>query len=245
MRVGLFVTCLVDQLRPSTGVAAVKLLRRLGVDVVFPETQGCCGQPALNTGDPELARKAARAQFRAFEDCDWIVTPSGSCTGMMRHHTPELFRDAPEAANAAHLAARTLEVSEFLEQVLRVKALPGRFDARVTWHGSCHGRRVARVGDSAERMLASIAGVQLVPLPRAEDCCGFGGSFAATFPELSAAMGATKCAHVDGTEAELLTGNDTGCLLHMESLFLKTGRKTQVRHWLEIAEEASRERAPC
>lgn len=223
----------------------MKLLRRLGVEVVFPEAQGCCGQPALNTGAPELARTAARAQFRAFEHCDWIVSPSGSCTGMMRKHTPELFHASAEADEARHLAARTLEISEFLDTVLQVEALPGRFEARVTWHGSCHGRRIAGVGDSAERLLASIAGLELVPLPRAEDCCGFGGSFAATFPELSAAMGTTKCAHIRGTEAVVLTGNDTGCLLHIESLLARAALPVRVLHWLEIAEAASREKTPC
>jgi L-lactate dehydrogenase complex protein LldE len=245
VRVGLFVTCLVDQLRPSTGIAAVRLLRRLGVDVVFPQAQGCCGQPALNSGDPEHARAAARTQFRAFEDCDWIVVPSGSCTGMMREHTPSLFHGHAEAHEAAALAARTLDISEFLVQVLKLRELPGRSQLKVTWHGSCHGRRIAKLGNEAERLLASIQGLELVPLPRAEDCCGFGGSFCATFPELSAAMGAEKCAHVRSTNAQVLTGNDTGCLLHMESLLRHQGSRLPVKHWLELAEEASRTGASC
>lgn len=236
MRTAFFVTCLVDQVRPSVGVATVRLLRRLGVSVEFPATQGCCGQPAWNLGHADTARQEAERWLRAFRGYDAIVTPSGSCLAMVRHYASVFGPGHSLTQEAESLAAKTFELCEFIVRRLGMESVNGSFPQRVTWHSSCHGTRLAAVREEPLQLLRGLKGIQLVPLPRAEDCCGFGGAFCVKFPGISAAMGDEKCAHIAGTGATVLAGNDTGCLLHLAGL-MPTGPR--VLHIAELLEEAA------
>jgi len=239
MRVALFVTCLVDQLHPEVGVSMVRLLRRLGCTVEFPRDQTCCGQPPFNSGFRGESRRIARTWLDAFADADCIVTPSGSCGGMVRHGYPELFADQPDlAAQARRLAARTHELSQFLVHVLRVTDLGARFPHRVTYHPSCHGTRLLGVQDEPLRLLRAVAGLELVPLPRAEDCCGFGGLFSVKLPDLSGAMVGEKVDHIAATNAEYLVGTDMGCLMNITGHLRQRGVPVQALHLAELLEQA-------
>jgi L-lactate dehydrogenase complex protein LldE len=187
-RVGLFVTCLVDIIRPSIGFAAVKLLEDAGCKVVVP-SQTCCGQPAYNAGDRESAKTLARQAIDAFEDCDYVVVPSGSCGGMLSKHYPDLFAGEPDLAQRAErFAQKTHELISFLVDVMGVKKVAARYEGTVAYHDSCAGLRELRVKAQPRRLLAGVEGLTLVELSDAEVCCGFGGLFATKYGELSNAI---------------------------------------------------------
>ncbi|MCC6670205.1 MAG: (Fe-S)-binding protein [Planctomycetes bacterium] len=238
-RVALFVTCLADQFVPEVAHATVRVLRRCGCDVAVPPAQLCCGQPAYNSGHVAEARDLARAWLAAFAGAEYVVAPSGSCAGMVRHGFAQLAAGDPAfAAAAAALAARTFELATFLADVLGVRALPGAVHRRVAWHPGCHAARIARIGDAPQRLLAGIAGLELVDFPRPEDCCGFGGTFCTTLPAIAAAMADEKLAALRTRAPLTLVGADLGCLLHLHGRAAACGERLEVAHLAQILAEA-------
>src|SRR5512138_1025951 len=186
MKVSLFITCLVDQLFPQVGVSLVNVLRRLDVEVAFPEAQTCCGQPAFNSGYRTEARALAERFINVFDDSQYIVEPSGSCTSMVKVFYPDLFEDdAKKHERARELAARTFEFSEFLVNVLKVEDVGARFRGRVALHQSCHLLRELNVRSEPLKLLRAVQGIEIVELERADTCCGFGGLFAIKYPQIS------------------------------------------------------------
>jgi len=240
MKVSLFVTCLVDTFYPQVGVSAVRLLRRLGVEVDFPAGQTCCGQPAYNSGYADEARRAAAQLIRAFEQSEWVVSPSGSCVAMIRHYYPELFRGHPLEAEAQRFAARTYELSQFIVDVLGIEDLGGRFEGTATYHTSCHMTRGLGVREAPFRLLKNVRGLELVELPAADECCGFGGTFAVKMAGLSTAMADAKLDHVAQTGARYLVGADMACLMHLGGRLEKRGMPVKVMHLAELLEAATR-----
>lgn len=242
VNISLFITCLADQLRPRVGVATVRLLRKLGCSVSFPEGQTCCGQPAFNSGYVADARASARTLLDAFEDAERVVTPSGSCAGMVRHYFPEVFAGDPVLAERARaLASKTRELSQFIVNDLGVTDVGAVFPHRVTYHPSCHASRLLGVHDEPLALLREVKDLELVPLPRAEDCCGFGGTFSVKQEAMSGAMAAEKADHVGETEADCLVGTDLGCLVNIAGLLDRRGSAVRVLHLAEVlAPESSR-----
>ena len=228
------ITCLGDALYPRVGVAAVQVLRDLGVTVDFPAGQTCCGQPAYNSGFRDSARRTARAFLRAFAGSENVVSISGSCAAMVRDGFPDLFAGLPEEADAKALAARTYEFSEFLVDVLGVEELPVARRGTATLHHSCHTRRLLGVVEQPERLLGMIDGLEYVPLPGAEQCCGFGGTFAVKMPHISTAMVDEKVDHILETGADLVVGLDASCLMNIEGRLRRRGSRLEVRHLAEV-----------
>ncbi len=236
MRVGLFVTCLVDMMRPSIGMAALRLLEGAGYDVVVPATQTCCGQPGYNSGDRKSARALAEKVLVEFEGCDYLVAPSGSCSGMIRTHYPDLFSGEPAlAARIERLAAKTYELTDFLVSVAKVKRVPGTFDGTVTYHDSCSGLREIGVKTQPRELLAMVHGLTLKEMRDCETCCGFGGTFVLKMDEISARMVEDKCKHIEANGASAVVLGDLGCMLNIEGRLRKRGDSTtQVLHVAEV-----------
>ena len=235
-RVGLFVTCLVDLMRPSVGFAAVKLLENAGCRVEVPETQTCCGQPAFNSGDRKDARDVARGVIAAFQGFDYVVVPSGSCAGMIHEHYPALFADEPETlAKAQELARRTHELVSFLVDVLKVDTVDAAYDGTVTYHDSCSGLRELGVKAQPRALLAKVAGLKLAEMNEAETCCGFGGAFAVKFGDVSTRIADNKCENALATGADAIVLGDLGCMLNIEGRLRRRGdTKTRVLHVAEV-----------
>jgi L-lactate dehydrogenase complex protein LldE len=236
MRVGFFVTCLVDLMRPSIGFAALKLLEGAGVDVVVPATQTCCGQPAYNSGDRDDTKRLAAKFIEEFEGFDYVVGPSGSCTGMVRTHYVELFSDDPEMAKrAAALAAKTYELTQFLVDILKIDHVPGTFNGTITYHDSCAGLREMGVKGQPRALLAKVPGLTLKEMAEPETCCGFGGTFSIKFGDISTKMVDGKCVDVDAQGADALVLGDLGCMLNIEGRLRRRGNdKTKVLHVAEL-----------
>ena len=236
MKVGLFVTCLVDLMRPRIGFAALRLLQAAGCEVVVPTTQTCCGQPAYNSGDRRAARLLAEKLIAEFESCDHVVAPSGSCAGMIRMHYPDLFADDPSwLERAAALGARTHELSDFLATVARLDKVPGAFAGTVTYHDACSGLRELGVKAQPRALLAKMPGVRLVEMDGAEECCGFGGAFAVKFGDISARLAEKKCDNLRASGADAVVLSDLGCMLSIEGKLRRMGdEKTRVLHIAEI-----------
>ena len=240
--VGLFVTCLVDTVRPAVGFAAVKLLERAGCDVVVPAAQSCCGQPAYNSGDRADAKAIARQVIAAFAKVDYVVIPSGSCAGTIKVHYPEMFADEPQMTQAVeHLAARTWELTSFLAQVMNVTAIEGHYGGVATYHDSCSGLRELGVKAQPRALLTGIDGLTVKELNTPETCCGFGGLFCVKYPEISEKMVDTKVDDVLSTGADTLIGGDLGCLLNIAGRLHRRGEKVQVRHVAEVLAETTDE----
>jgi L-lactate dehydrogenase complex protein LldE len=240
MRVALFLTCVNDTLCPDTGRAVVALLERLGVAVDFPAGQTCCGQAHYNTGYRHLAEPLARRHARVFAGYDYVVTPSGSCAAMVRDVYPRLGERARAEgrgdAAAAELAdlPPTLELTEFLVDVLGVTDVGAWFPHTVTYHPTCHGLRVLGLGERPRRLLAAVRGLTLLDLPGAEECCGFGGTFAVKNPDVSAAMGADKVRNAESTGAEVLCAADNSCLMHLGGTLARRRSPVRPVHIAEI-----------
>lgn len=241
MRAALFVTCVNDALYPRTGIAVVRLLERLGVTVDFPAAQSCCGQPQYNTGYRREAEPLVRRTAEAFAGHAYVVTPSGSCAAMIRSHYPRIGRAAEAegrgpglAALAEGLVPRVYELTEFLVDVLGVTDVGAYFPHTVTYHPSCHGLRGLGLGERPRRLLAAVRGLELRELPGAEECCGFGGTFAVKNPDVSAAMGTDKTAHAESTGAEVLCGADNSCLAHLDGILRRRGAPLRALHLAEI-----------
>ena len=221
MRVGLMVTCVNDAMFPDVGKATVTLLERLGVEVDFPEAQTCCGQPMVNTGYVAEAVPAVRSFVDAFAAYDAVVVPSGSCAGSVRHQHPMVARrvgDAGLASAVAETGPRVFELTEFLVDVLGVEDVGASFPHRVTYHPTCHSLRLLGVGDRPARLLRAVRGIDLVEMPQATECCGFGGTFSVKNADTSVAMGSDKARHVRETGAEVLVAGDSSCLMHIGGL---------------------------
>jgi L-lactate dehydrogenase complex protein LldE len=235
MKVGLFVTCLVDLVRPNIGFAALKLLEDAGCEVVVPESQTCCGQPGYNSGDRETSKAMALKVLAEFRDCDYVVAPSGSCSGQVKvHFVEDLFPDAPEHAEFAALAARWFELSDFLVNVLKVDRVPGKFAGTVTYHDSCAGLRELGV-KMQPRYLLQMAGAGIAEMADCEKCCGFGGTFSVKLGEISTRMAENKCANIRASGAGAIVGGDLGCLLNIEGRLRRTGDvSTRVLHFAEV-----------
>ncbi|MFJ6797146.1 (Fe-S)-binding protein [Streptomyces sp. NPDC091268] len=241
MRVALFATCVNDAIYPSTAVATVRLLERLGVTVDFPTAQTCCGQPQYNTGYRREAEPLVQRMSRAFEGYDYVVAPSGSCVAMVRDNYPRIARKARAegrgdtlAEACASLVPRTYELTEFLVDVLGVTDVGAYFPHKVTYHPSCHGLRTLGLGERPRLLLQAVQGLELMELPGAEECCGFGGTFAVKIPDLSAAIGADKIRNSLSTGAGTLCGADNSCLMHLEGMLRRQGAPQRALHLVEI-----------
>ncbi|WP_067141141.1 (Fe-S)-binding protein [Microtetraspora malaysiensis] len=229
MRVALFITCVNDTLFPGTGKATVTLLRRLGVDVAFPRAQTCCGQMHVNTGYREEGVRLARHFAEVFGGYDAVVVPSGSCGAMVREQYPRL---APAATE--EVVPKVYELSEFLIDVLGVTDVGAYYPHRVTYHPTCHSLRGLHLGDRPLRLLRNVRGLELVPLPGAEECCGFGGTFAVKNPAISAAMCADKVGNVMATGAQVLCAADNSCLMHIGGTLTRQKTGVKIMHLAEI-----------
>ncbi|SFS50328.1 (Fe-S)-binding protein [Paenibacillus sp. 453mf] len=237
MKVSLFITCLSDAIYPRVGEAMVRILARYGIQVDFPKVQTCCGQPAYNSGYFDEARAAARTILDAFDDSDFVVSPSGSCTYMV-HHYSNLFQEEPEMLEKAkRLEAKTYEFTQFLVHVMGIKDLGAVFPHKVTYHPSCHGSRLLGVKNEPMALLQEVKGIDLVPLPFAEDCCGFGGTFAVKMADISGAMVTEKAEHVVETEAEVLVGLDMACLMNIAGQLRYRNQPVRVMHLAELLYE--------
>jgi L-lactate dehydrogenase complex protein LldE len=237
MRVALMVTCINDALFPDAGRAVVTLLRRLGVDVEFPEAQTCCGQPMVNTGYLDEAVPVLRTFVSAFAGYDYVVTPSGSCAGSARHQHGIVARrsgDAGLAGAVADLSPRVLELSEFLVDVLGVTDVGASFPHTVTYHPTCHSLRMLGVGDRPLSLLREVRGIRLVELPAADACCGFGGTFAVKNADTSVAMGADKARNVVASGAEVLVAGDSSCLMHIGGTLSRQRAGVRTVHLAEV-----------
>jgi len=239
-RVGLFVTCLVDLFRPSVGLAAVKLLEDAGCRVEVPPSQTCCGQPAYNSGDRADTRAVAAQVIAAFVGCDFLVAPSGSCAGMIKHHYPSLFDDDPSLrAKAEALADRTHELVSFLTDVRGVEAVEARFEGRVTYHDACSGLRELGIKAQPRRLLQSVEGLSLQEMAESEVCCGFGGTFCVKYPDISNQMVGEKAAAIEDSGADTLLAGDLGCLMNMAGKLSRQGSRVRVRHVAEVLADAA------
>jgi L-lactate dehydrogenase complex protein LldE len=238
-KVSLFVPCFVDQLLPEAAVDTVKVLRRIGYSVEYPEEQTCCGQPAFNTGYWDEARPCAERFVRVFKHADLIVCPSGSCTTMVRAFYPELLAASSWRADAIALASRTFELSEFLVKVAAVTQVGATFPHSVTYHASCHALRELHIHDEPLQLLRQVDGLKLIEMVRSEECCGFGGTFAAKFPEISSAMGNSKAESVAATGAEFVTATDPSCLMHLEGILGKRHAPTRTIYLASILAQQS------
>lgn len=236
MRVGLFVTCLVDLMRPRIGFAAIRLLEAAGCEVFVPESQTCCGQPGYNSGDRASAQALARKVLGEFEACDYVVAPSGSCAGMIRTHYPDLFADQPaELERVQRLCARTYELTDFLVTVMRYQADIKTSIKTITYHDSCAGLRELGVKSQPRALLAMAQGLAVKEMPEAEACCGFGGTFAVKFGEISSQLADNKCSAVAATGAEAVVLGDLGCMLNIEGRLRRRGdTTTRVLHIAEV-----------
>jgi L-lactate dehydrogenase complex protein LldE len=239
-KVSLFVPCFVDQLLPEVALDTVKVLRRIGCEVSFPEDQTCCGQPAFNSGYWDDARPCAGRFLRLFRDAEYIVCPSGSCTTMVRVFYPELLVSSLERDEATALGQRTFELSEFLVKVAGVTDVGAGFPHSVTYHASCHGLRELHLRDEPLQLLRKVKGLQLVDMLRFDECCGFGGTFATKFESISVAMGTSKAENIAVTGAEFVTAIDPSCLMHVQGILGKRGDRAKTIHLASIlaAQEA-------
>ncbi len=234
-RVGLFVTCLVDAMRPSIGFATLKLLEEAGCRVEVPAAQTCCGQPAFNSGADDHARDIARQVIEAFEVYDYVVVPSGSCAGMLKVHAGELFaNDAEWQARHAALAAKTHEIMSFLVDVLGHRPAPASYRGTATYHDACSGLRELGIHDQPRALLGRVAGLSMVPLAGNDVCCGFGGTFCVKYPEISNQIVADKTRAIVETGADTLIAGDLGCLMNMAGKLSREGRKVKAFHAVEI-----------
>jgi L-lactate dehydrogenase complex protein LldE len=233
-RVGLFVTCLVDLMRPSIGFAAVKLLEDAGCLVEVPR-QSCCGQPAFNSGDRATTREIAEQVIDAFAPYDYVVAPSGSCAGMLKVHYPELFHEDPNwLPKAEAFADKTFELVSFLVDVLKVDHVDARFPGKVTYHDACSGLRELGVRAQPRKLLAGVDGLALVELKDANVCCGFGGTFCVKYPDISDAIVTKKADAIAASGATTLLAGDLGCLMNMAGKLQRKGQKVRARHVAEV-----------
>jgi len=237
-----YATCLVDLFYPDAGMAGIQLLRQAGVRVVFPEGQTCCGQPAFNCGYWEEARDVARTQVALFPRDLPVVLPSGSCAGMMKVHYPELFHGQPDEAQVRAFSARVYELTQFLVDVLDVRLKDLGEPVKVTWHSSCHAVRDLGLNGEPQALIGQLSNVELSPLAREQECCGFGGTFSVRQPEISGAMSCDKAADAESTGASVLLSTDGGCLLNVNGTLEAKRSPLRAQHIAEFLWERTRAR---
>ena len=234
-RVALFVTCLVDLMRPSVGFAAVHLLEAAGCEVEVPTAQTCCGQPAYNSGDRTTAMELARQTIAGLETYDYIVAPSGSCAGMLKKHYPAVLSADPAwKTRATAFAGKVYELVSFLVDVRAMTSVEARLEATATYHDGCSGLRELGIKAQPRQLLASVAGLQLVEMAECEVCCGFGGTFAVKYGDISNAMVERKCANIVETAPDLVLAGDLGCLMNIAGKLKRQGKAIAVRHVAEV-----------
>ncbi|MFX0560202.1 (Fe-S)-binding protein [Tepidibacillus infernus] len=237
MKISLFATCITDMFYPDAGKAAVNLLRRFGVEVDFPQGQTCCGQPSYNSGYMEETRQAAKQMIRAFENSEYIIGLSGSCSSMLKVYYPELFENDPEwYPKAVALSKKVYEFSQFFVDVLGITDVGAELNTAVTLHIACHTRRGMGVVDQPEAMLKAVKGLKFVPIPNAEDCCGFGGTFSVKNHLISEEMVQEKSEHVLETGAKILVGTDMACLMNIGGRLRHNGKPLPMMHIAELLE---------
>ncbi|MEN9759550.1 MAG: hypothetical protein RL676_699 [Pseudomonadota bacterium] len=235
-RVALFVTCLVDLMRPEIGLSALKLLEHGGCDVVVPDGQTCCGQPAYNAGDRRTAYQLAVRVLGQLEGYDYVVVPSGSCAGMIKvHYLDLLSNDPPLKRRMADLAPRVYELTDFLASVLKLETVPSKVQGTVTYHDSCSGLRELGVSQQPRALLAKIPGLDLKEMKDCRACCGFGGAFAMKYGNVSAAIVDEKVHNIQDTGAQAVVLGDLGCMLNIEGRLRRLGdERTQVLHVAQV-----------
>ncbi len=249
-RVGLFIPCYIDQAYPRVGMAAVRVLDRLGVEFEYPADQTCCGQPMFNSGCFRDAAKLARKVLKAFSGFDYVVCPSGSCTGMIRDYYELLLEEEKSDPDFLRLVTRTYELCEFIVDVLGIETWEGTFAHKIGLHQSCHGLRGLGLGVPSElatpgrtgkvkKLLESLRGLELVTLSRADECCGFGGTFSVFEPAVSSFMGMDRLRDHERAGAEIIASYDVSCLMHLEGLIKRQKKPMRVMHVAEILDEAS------
>jgi len=236
-RVQLMATCLCDAFYDDVAAATVEVLEHLGVEVVFPEAQTCCGQPAFNGGDWVASRQVVRHAVKTFAGEDPVVVPSGSCAAMLFHGAVLEFEKEPDLAAVESLGRRTWELADFIVHGLGVKAWPGRYEAKVALHRSCHTRGTASVA-AALTLLRAVDGVNVVEFGEAEQCCGFGGTFSVSFPHLSASMGELKLEHVRAVQPDVYVSLDMSCLMHLGGLAAREGKPIRTLHLAQVLRDA-------
>ena len=235
MRVGLFDTCLADLMRPSIGLATLKLLEQSGCDVIVPGAQTCCGQPGYNSGDRAAAQTLARKVISEFDECEYVVVPSGSCGGMIKTHYAELLEFTDAKVKAEWLAARTWELTDFLVNVIGMQDIEARFDGTVTYHDSCAGLRELGIKTQPRDLLSKVDGLAIKEMEGAEQCCGFGGTFAIKYGDISSRLADLKCDDVEKTAADAIVLGDLGCMLTIEGRLRRRGdKRTRVLHIAEV-----------
>jgi len=235
-RIALFVTCLVDLMRPEIGFATIKLLEHAGCEVVVPPDQTCCGQPAYNSGDRRSAHRLAERVLEQLEGYDYVVIPSGSCAGMIKVHYADLFSDDPGLKHRlVDLGPRIYELSDFLANVMLVENVPGKLSAAVTYHDSCNGLRELGVCAQPRQLLKLIPGVEVREMKDARACCGFGGTFSLKYGAISSAIVDEKIGNIQATSAQAVVLGDLGCILNIEGRLRRLGDdKTQVLHIAQV-----------
>lgn len=234
MKITLFIPCFVNACFPQAGVAMVEIFERLGHEVDFREQIVCCGQPAFNSGYWDEARPVARHVLKELEGADAIVIASGSCGAMLKVFYPQLFEGHPEAELARATAAKCFEFSDFLVSQLGVTDVGARFPGKVTFHDGCHGLRELGVKSQPRKLLEKVQGLELIEMKQSEECCGFGGTFAAKFPMISTAMGEVKCASALETGADYIVSNDSSCLMQIQGLLDRKGEPLRTIHLAQI-----------
>ena len=237
-----YATCLVDLFYPDAGMAGIQLLRQAGVKVIFPEGQTCCGQPAFNCGYWEEARDVARTQVALFPRDLPVILPSGSCAGMMKIHYPELFHGEPDETRVRAFSARVYELTQFLVDVLDVKLKDLGEPVKVTWHSSCHAVRDLGLKGEPQSLVRQLSNVELVPLAREQECCGFGGTFSVRQPEISGAMSCDKASDAESTGASVLLSTDGGCMLNVNGTLEAKRSPLRVQHIAEFLWERTHAR---
>jgi L-lactate dehydrogenase complex protein LldE len=245
MKVSLFITCISDAFFPRVGQAVVQILRKQGCEVDFPAGQTCCGQPAYNSGYHDDAKKAAQQLIRTFEESEYVVSPSGSCTAMIRHYYPYLFADDDQWRDRAQkLADKTYEFSQFIVQVLNITEIHAYYEGVATYHHSCHMMRGLGLSKEPIKLLEGIKGLKVLDLPYKEDCCGFGGTFAVKMQNISEQMVDEKVEHILSTKATILVGSDMACLMNIEGRLRRLGHPIKVYHVAELLYEGVKQYEP-
>jgi L-lactate dehydrogenase complex protein LldE len=236
-RIQLMATCICDAFYDDVARATVEVLEHLGCVVEFPEAQTCCGQPAFNGGDWSASRKVVRHTVATFAGDTPVVVPSGSCAAMMFHGALLEFEKEPDLPAVSALGARTWELADFIVNALGIKTWPGRYDAKIAFHRSCHTRGTPS-SDAAQTLLASIPGLSLVPFGEGEQCCGFGGTFSVSFPNISSGMGTLKLDHIRAAQPDVLASGDMSCLMHLNGLADKNGAPLRTQHLAQILRDS-------
>ena len=233
-KVGLFVTCLVDAMRPSVAMACIKLLESAGCEVFVPSSQTCCGQPAYNNGDNDTTREIASHVIDVFDKYDYMVAPSGSCLGMIKTHYPDLFESDPYYLDKVkQLSEKSYEILTFLNDVLKVQ-IDEKFNATVTYHDSCSGLRELGIKKQARDLLGQVEGLDLIEMEDTDICCGFGGTFCVKYPEISTSLVTDKVNNVTDTNAEVLLSGDMGCLMNIAGRIQRMGKSVRCYHAVEV-----------